>query len=280
MSETNVIERSGVDNADIEQCAELPPPPRRRRRVPAPALGLTGLLLVLGVWQFAVSVGNVQPTVLPPPRSVLAALFDQPGLLFDNMLYTLRTILVGFALAAVIGFSLAVLFRASRTLDAIATPIIVTFQTVPKIALLPLIVAWFGLGHTTGLVIVVLLTVFPVLVNTRLGLESVHEDYQALGRVMGGSRQKTFWTIEIPLALPAIFGGLEVSMTLAVTGAAAAEFFAGSEGIAFITQVSSSALRMDLAFASLAVLTVMGTGLYYLTKLVAWICMPWARTNS
>lgn len=258
----------------------VPPSRRRRTRSRKPLLGVLGVALTLLAWHLVTTVGGVQPTVLPEPLDVLAALVDNRQLLLDNVGYTLRTILVGFALSVFVGVSLALMMRASATVDGLLTPVIVGIQTVPKIALLPVILAWFGIGQTSGLVIVVLITVFPILVNTRLGFSSVDEEFRSLGRVMGGSRVRTFWTIEVPLALPAIFSGLEVGITLAVTGAAGAEMFAGSEGIAFIMQVASSALRMDMAFAALAVLTVLGVSLYYLTTLAAWVLMPWARGRS
>lgn len=263
--------------------SNIPPTPmlsyRRPRRV-KPLLGVIGVVLALVVWHLLTTVGGIQETVLPAPLDVLTALVDNRQLLMDNVGYTLRTILIGFALSVIIGISLAVLMRASSVVDGLLTPVIVGIQTIPKIALLPVILAWFGIGQTSGLVIVVLITVFPILVNTRLGFSGVDEEFRSLGRVMGGSRTKTFWTIEVPLALPAIFSGLEVGMTLAVTGAAGAEMFAGSEGVAFIMQVASSSLRMDLAFAALAVLTVVGVILYYLTTLAAWALMPWARDRS
>ena len=253
--------------------------PGRRRRSwgRKPLLGVLGIALTVLGWHLLTSTGAVQPTVLPAPGDVLSSLIDDRQLFLDNAGYTVRTILVGFALSVVIGVGLAVLMRASRTLDGLLTPLIVAVQTIPKLALLPVILAWFGIGQTSGLVIVVLIAMFPILVNTRLGFSGVDEEFRSLGRVMGGSRRRTFWTIEVPLALPAIFSGLEVGMTLAVTGAAGAEMFAGSEGIAFVMQVASSALRMDVAFAALAVLTVLGVALYYLTTLVAWLLMPWAR---
>lgn len=242
-----------------------------------PLLGAAGVVGAIAIWQLATTVGGVGPTILPQPFDVLTALLDNWQLMADNVVYTLQTILIGFALSVIIGVSLALIMRASDTIDALITPVIVTIQTVPKIALLPVILAWFGIGQLSGLVIVVLLTSFPILVNTRLGFGGVGEEFRSLGRVMGGTRLRTFWTIEVPVALPVIFGGLEVGMTLAVTGAAGAEMFAGSEGIAFVMQTASSALRMDMAFAALAVLTVLGVFLYYLTTFAAWALMPWAR---
>lgn len=253
---------------------------RRRPRGTKSVLGIIGVSFTLLTWHLATTAGGIQATVLPAPLDVLSAMTDNRQLLLDNVGYTLRTILIGFGLSVVIGVSLAVVMRASRVVDGLLTPVIVGIQTIPKIALLPVILAWFGIGQKSGLVIVVLITVFPILVNTRLGFSGVDEEFRSLGRVMGGSRARTFWTIEVPLALPAIFSGLEVGMTLAVTGAAGAEMFAGSEGIAFVMQVASSALRMDLAFAALAVLTIVGVILYYLTTLVAWALMPWARDRN
>ena len=238
---------------------------------------MLGVAIRVAAWHWLTSTGGVQPTVLPKPGDVLAAITENRELLLDNVGYTLRTILLGFAISVGVGVGLALMMRASSTLDALLTPVIVGLQTVPKIALLPVILAWFGIGQTSGLVIVVLLTVFPILVNTRLGFSGVAQEFTSLGLVMGGSKVRIFWTIEVPLALPAIFSGMQVAVTLAVTGAAGAEMFAGSEGIAFVMQVASSALRMDLAFAALAVLTVLGVVLYYLTTLLAWALMPWAR---
>lgn len=266
--------------ADVAAASSTPPEPaphRTRFRARKPLLGVLGVAATVAAWHWMTTAGGVQPTVLPEPGDVLAALGENRELLLDNVGYTLRTILLGFAISFGVGVGLALMMRASATLDALLTPLIVGLQTVPKIALLPVILAWFGIGQTSGLVIVVLLTVFPILVNTRLGFSGVAQEFTSLGLVMGGSKSRIFWTIEVPLALPAIFSGMQVSVTLAVTGAAGAEMFAGSEGIAFVMQVASSALRMDLAFAALAVLTVVGVVLYYLTTLLAWALMPWAR---
>ncbi|WP_327287102.1 ABC transporter permease [Streptomyces sp. NBC_01198] len=223
---------------------------------------LVAVLLVLLAWEIAIVIGGTPDYLLPPPTQVLKAFrtYHQP--LVHNGWFTLREILFGFAVAVGAGVLLAVPIAFSKMVERVAYPLIVMIQAVPKVALGPLFIVWFGFGLETDIFIAVSVAIFPVIVNTALGLTSIDPDLVRLGRSMGGSPMRLFWLVRLPTALPSIFAGLKVAVTFAVIGAVVGEFIVGGSGLGYLTLSASGNQNVPLLFACVIALAVIGVLFY------------------
>ncbi|MFI4987816.1 MAG: ABC transporter permease [Alphaproteobacteria bacterium] len=227
------------------------------------ALSLLLLLLSLLLWEGGVRLFQVPAFILPPPSRVIAALYrgGVSGVYLDNFWVTLAETLLGFALGAVLAFVLGTAVALSRPIEYFLYPYIVMFQSMPKVALAPLIVVWFGLGLASKVVSAALVAFFPLLVNTILGLRSADEERVDLMRSLAASEAQIFWMLRLPTALPFIMAGLEVAMVFSLIGAIVAEFVGAESGLGML--IESMNFSMDVAgqFAVLLILAVMGLGL-------------------
>ncbi|SHM11453.1 ABC transporter permease [Actinacidiphila paucisporea] len=223
---------------------------------------LFAVLLVLLAWEIAIVVGGTPDYLLPTPTQVAKAFdtYHQP--LLHHSWFTLKEILLGFAVAVAAGMLIAVPIAFSRTVERVAYPLIVMTQAVPKVALGPLFIVWFGFGLETDVIIAVSVAIFPVIVNTALGLTSIDPDLVRLGRSMGGSRMRLFWLVRLPTALPSIFAGLKVAVTFAVIGAVVGEFIVGGSGLGYLTLSASGNQNVPLLFASVIALALIGVLFY------------------
>lgn len=252
---------------------------RRQRRFKVPLgwlWGVAGFALLIICWQLLVSLAAVQETALPRPLSVVEALSEHGAVLWEHSQITLIEILLGFVLSAVSGFLIALLIDSSRILYRLLYPLMIVAQAVPKLALVPVILIWFGFGRTSNAVIALLISVFPVIVNTLHGFQSVDRRYVELGRVMAGSHFMRFRKIRLPAAMPSIFTGLKLGMSFATVGAVAGEIFAGSEGLGYVVSSAAGALDTPLAYAAIVVISALGLILYYLMLWLEKRLLPWA----
>ncbi len=230
------------------------------------ALRALVLIVSLLIWEAAVRALHVPAFILPPPSQVLLAL--QRGatgnVYFHDLWITLVETLLGFTLGSALAFVLGTLLAASRTAEYFLYPYIVMFQSMPKVALAPLIVVWFGLGLTSKVVSAALVAFFPLLVNTVVGLRSAEEERVDLMRSLAATERQIFWMLRLPSALPFIMAGLEVAMVFALVGAIVAEFVGAEAGLGMLIQ--SRNFTMDVAgeFAVLFLLALMGLGLNWI----------------
>ena len=230
------------------------------------ALRALVLIVSLLIWEAAVRTLHVPAFILPPPSQVLLAL--QRGatgnVYFHDLWITLVETLLGFTLGSALAFVLGTLLAASRTAEYFLYPYIVMFQSMPKVALAPLIVVWFGLGLTSKVVSAALVAFFPLLVNTVVGLRSSEEERVDLMRSLAATERQIFWMLRLPSALPFIMAGLEVAMVFALVGAIVAEFVGAEAGLGMLIQ--SRNFTMDVAgeFAVLFLLALMGLGLNWI----------------
>jgi len=230
------------------------------------ALRALVLIVSLLIWEAAVRALHVPAFILPPPSQVLLAL--QRGatgnVYFHDLWVTLVETLLGFTLGSALAFVLGTLLAASRTAEYFLYPYIVMFQSMPKVALAPLIVVWFGLGLTSKVVSAALVAFFPLLVNTVVGLRSAEEERVDLMRSLAATERQIFWMLRLPSALPFIMAGLEVAMVFALVGAIVAEFVGAEAGLGMLIQ--SRNFTMDVAgeFAVLFLLALMGLGLNWI----------------
>jgi NitT/TauT family transport system permease protein len=226
-----------------------------------PPLG--ALVILLGLWEVLARGLSIPVFLLPPPSAVAAAARADAGLLFSAAVVTARAALIGFLLSAVLGILAAVALASSRALERALYPYTVFLQTVPIVAVAPLLVLWFGPGLRAVAVSALIVSVFPVIANTLAGLRSVDPALRDLFRLYGASRLATLLKLELPAALPSIVTGLRVAAGLAVIGTLVGEFVAGfsedGAGLGITVLAANRQMKTDLLFA--AVLSATGLGL-------------------
>lgn len=228
-----------------------------------------------GFWEVAVRLLNVAPYLLPPPSTVMIELAARWPRVLDSALVTTQEILAGFLLAAVVSVPLALLITYSRTLEAALYPLIVFLQIVPKIAIAPLFIIWFGFGFTPKLLLVFLLSFFPIVVSSIAGFKSLDPDVMDLARSTGASQWLMFRKIRLPQALPSIFTGLKVGAALAATAAVVAEFVASNRGLGYLLLEYNGNLETAMVFAVILVLSAIGLIVYYAVELLEKLAIPW-----
>jgi NitT/TauT family transport system permease protein len=212
------------------------------------------------VWEGLVRALEVHAFILPAPSGIFVALYRgiASHLYIDHIGVTVAETLMGFALGSVLAFALGIAVALSRRVEYFLYPFIVMFQAMPKVALAPLIIVWFGLGITSKVVAAALVAFFPLMVNTIVGLRSAEEDRINLMRSLAASRWQIFWMLQLPNAMPYIFAGLEIAMIFALIGAIVGEFVGAQSGLGMLIQ--SMNFTMDVAgqFSVLLILSILG----------------------
>ncbi|WP_371785022.1 ABC transporter permease [Streptosporangium subroseum] len=232
---------------------------------------------VVAVWWLSTVVFGIKPFILPAPPDIVRSFRDMPGYLMSQAWATLVETVAGFALAMVIGLLSAILLTASRTVERAVLPLLVAANAVPKVAVAPLLVVWLGFGSVPKISMVVLISLFPIVVATMAGLTSTPVELTELARSLSASRSQTFVKLRIPWALPQIFVGLKVAVTLAVVGAVVGEFAGGDQGLGYVIVASGASADTSLAFAAMTLLSAMSVILFYLVVAVERLLLPWAR---
>ncbi|TDE14017.1 ABC transporter permease [Jiangella asiatica] len=236
--------------------------------------GLILVLLWVGWW--IVTAAEVFPAYLvPTPGDVWATLIEDWEMLAEHTWVTTYETVVGFVLAAVIGMLAAVLIVYSPTLEKALYPLILFAQVIPKIAIAPILVVWFGFGPMPKVILAVLIAFFPVVVSGVAGLRSTDPELLDLSATMGASRWKTFRKIRFPGALPHLLSGLKVAVTLAVVGAVVGEFVGADEGLGYVLLLASGNLNSALLFADLILMSALGVVLFILVEAAEALLIPW-----
>jgi NitT/TauT family transport system permease protein len=255
--------------------ARTPGTARRWRHGRWLARGQTALafLLILLVWQF---VGLKVPRyILPTPLATLGELVARAPLLAQHALVTLREIALGFLLAVAVSVPCGLAVAFSRSVERVVMPVLVFTQLVPKIALAPLFIIWFGFGLFPKVFMTFLLSFFPIVIDSIAGFRSLDREIEHLIRSMGLGAWPAFVKVRLPHALPQIFTGLKVAITLATVGAIIGEFVGSDRGLGYLLLVAGGDLRTELLFATLGVLTAIGLALYYVMTLLERLAIPW-----
>ncbi len=241
----------------------------------APSVALIMLLAV--AWQVYAERGGLGSDVLPSPTRVLSQGWEQRAILWENTLPTLRATLLGFALSLAVAFLLSVLIDMSGVLRRALMPVLVVTQTLPLIAIAPLVVLWFGFELLPKVLLVAFVTFFSLTVSLVEGYAATDRDSEALLRSMGAGRWRVFRTLRVPTALPFFFSGLRISITYAVVGAIFAEYAGATAGLGIYMQNAKNSFRTDLVLAAVAVSAVLTLVLFALTFLVERLVTPWTR---
>ena len=237
--------------------------------------------LLLG-WGLTASSGLVRPYLLPSPQNVLAAFLGEWCLLWKHTFVTFYEALLGFVLSVLLGLIAALFIVYSPTIEKTLAPILLFAQVVPKIAIAPLFVVWFGFGATAKILVAVLIAFFPVVISAVAGFRGVDPDLLEVPATMGATRWQTFRKILVPACLPQLFSGLKVSATLAVVGAVVGEFVGANEGLGYLVLIANGNLDSPLLFASMISMSGIGVLLYATLALAERLILPWhaSQRNS
>lgn len=221
---------------------------------------LPGIFLL--AWEFGVPIIGITELILPLPSSIAETMLEHWQMLLKHARVTLLESLYGFLLAIGVGVPLALGIFSWRTFERMVYPVLVVLNTVPKVALAPILVLWFGFGWTPKILVGFLIAFFPIVISTVVGLQGMDRDMVHLARSMGASNWQIFAKIRLPVALPSIFGGLKVAITLAVIGAVIGEYIAAEEGLGYLQLLASSEFNSPLNFAALMLIAFMGVLLF------------------
>src|SRR5690242_19888973 len=237
------------------------------------------LIFIVVLWDVTIRVFRIPAYQIPSPGDVVAVLKTEWAELLRQSWPTTYATICGFLLSALFGIPVAMLIAGSRTVESYVYPLLVFSQSVPKIAIAPLFVVWFGFGVIPKVISAFMLGFFPVVVSTVVGFKSVDADMIDLARSMKATRLQTFMRISLPHALPSIFAGLKVSITLAVVGAVVGEFVGSNSGIGYLLQIANGNFDLPLMFAALTVLSGIGVLLFVAIDLVERLMIPWHASH-
>jgi NitT/TauT family transport system permease protein len=229
-----------------------------------PWLVTIGILLV---WEAGTYFGKVDRTLLPQPSAVFAVMFKNIGLLTEYALFTLMTTVIGFAVAIVTGLLIGLAIGASALVYSGLYPLLVGFNAVPKVAVVPILIIWFGIGFWPGVITAWVISFFPIAVNVATGIATIEPEMRDVLRSLGASKLQILWKIGVPRAMPYLFASLKVAITLAFIGSVIAETVGGNNGIGYVMIRGASDYRTDLVFAGLIIIAAMGIAMY---GLCAW----------
>ncbi|MGH7052186.1 MAG: ABC transporter permease [Acetobacteraceae bacterium] len=236
------------------------------------AVVLAGTILL---WQIGVASLHIPEVVLPTPAQVVKALAGAPSYYLLETWSTLVTTLAGFAAAAVIGTLLAILIVEVKAVEKTAYTLIVALNSVPKVAVAPLFVIWLGTGPQPKIAIAFLIALFAVVIDTVLGMKSVPADMLDLAKTLHGRRWDVLWRVRLPCALPNMFAGLKVAVSLALVGAIVGEFVASSRGLGYVIMTAEGTFDTSQIFAAITMLGIVGVILFQIVEIAERKLIPW-----
>ncbi|MEU3271113.1 ABC transporter permease [Saccharomonospora sp. NPDC006951] len=257
---------------------------RRRRRLsdlPGWLLASSTVVVLLVAWEAIVSALDISEILLPAPTRIVQGLIDGfgSGSFGHHTLVTLQEIIYGFGIAVVVGMLIAIVISSSRLAEKTLLPIIVVLQTVPKVALAPLFLVWFGFGMESKILATALIAFFPILVNSTLGFNSASNDQINMMKSFGATRRQVLTRLRLPSAVPSIVAGLDVAVVLSVIGAVVAEFVGSQAGLGYLILSSNTSLDVATMFAVLVILSAIGLVLHYAVVLIGRRLTFWSEEN-
>ncbi|MBX3551193.1 MAG: ABC transporter permease [Pseudolabrys sp.] len=220
------------------------------------------------LWEAAVWVLNIPPFFLPPPSAIAQAFVDYSGPLLRNSWVTLYATMLGFAMAVGFGLLLGLVIGWSRTIYAGLYPLMIGFNAIPKVAVVPILVLWFGIGFVPAVLTAFLISFFPIVVNVATGLATIEPELEDVLKALGASKLDIMRKVGIPRSLPYFFGSLKIAITLAFVGSVVSESIASNVGIGSLMLRAQAQFQVPLVFAGLVVLAVEGIAMY---AAMAWL---------
>ena len=273
-------QRSAASAAPITPRAGRSPAMRRLRRIGWNLLPPVTFVAMVLLWWAVVLLFKIPAYLLPGPGDVFARLVTDASLLWTHSQVTLAEILLGFAITIVTAIPLGLLIALSPLSRQLVYPPIMLMQLVPKIAVAPLFLVWLGFGMESKVLLTVLLTFFPLLVASISGFQILDDRFLYLTKSMGASSWQTFRYLRFPAALPVIFAGIKTSATIAATAAIVAEFVGANKGLGYVLLRGTSTMDIELVFAVLVVLTLVGVVINYAVEVCEWAMTPWQRSKN
>jgi NitT/TauT family transport system permease protein len=239
------------------------------------ALPFIGALIFVLAWEAVVRIAHVRPVFFPAPSLIIAEIAKEPVWFAEQTAYTIGITLAGFGLAAAAGVAFAVVIVEWTLLDRLLFPLFIALNSVPKVAIAPLFIIWFGTGASPKVAIAFLIAVFAVVIGTALGLRSVSQDQLDLAKALRGSRLRVLLRIKMYCALPHIFAGLKVAMSLALVGAIVGEFVSSQKGLGFVILTAQGSFDTPRVFAAILILSILGVALIGILDIAERLALPW-----
>lgn len=240
------------------------------------------LAALIGAWKLYTVLFDVGELIVPPPEAVWVALVDLLGqrMIYEATYVTLYETVVGFGIAVVVGVALGIVLGRMRSVERILSPFLVATQVVPKVAIVPLLLLWFGFGLTSKIFMAAIISFFVMMQNTILGIRSIEPGHRDLMRVIQAPWWKRVISLDIPSSLPAVLTGIELGIVFAITGAIVGEYLGGDEGLGALATVMLASLRTDQLFAVVIIMTVLGFLLYAVVAAIRRFAIPWHESSG
>ena len=240
---------------------------------------IAGVLVFLAIWQAGVMISKVPAYLLPAPTEIARTFIDELPRLLQHGWVTTYEMLLGYLLAVAVAIPLAIAITSSQRFDQFVMPTMLFFQVVPKVAVAPLFLVWFGVGVLPKVLVAFLISFFPIVIDAAVGLRSMSSEMNDLARSMGSSRIQIFTRFRLPTSLPYLFSGLKVAATLAIAGAVVGEFVGADKGLGYLLLVTNSNMETALMFATLVGLTLIGLLFFYSVEFLETLLIPWHVTH-
>jgi NitT/TauT family transport system permease protein len=248
---------------------------RTRLLLQAASPWLAGIGFFL-VWEIACRLFDIPEAILPAPSASFVALVQYWDGIWHNAQQTLLTTVVGFAIAVVVGLALGIAVGASPTLYRALNPLLIGFNTIPKVAVVPILIIWFGIGTVPAIITAFLISFFPILINVATGIATMEPELQDVLRSLGARKRDILLKVGVPRSMPYFFASLKIAITLAFVGSVISETVASNAGIGYLMQTASSSFRTPLVFAGLFVVAALGIVMYAAASLVERRFTGWA----
>jgi NitT/TauT family transport system permease protein len=282
---TSAIAKSGTTlptpGSSIPRARQKPSPRLKKlKRLGWNLLPPLTFVAIVALWAIAIPLFKIPPYLLPGPGGVFSRLITDAAQLWDNSLVTLTEILLGFGLTLVTAIPLGLVIALSPVAKQIVYPPLMLMQLVPKIAVAPLFLVWMGFGMESKVLLTLLMTFFPLLLASISGFQILDTRLLYLTQSMGANSWQTFRYLRFPAALPVIFSGIKTSATIASTAAIVAEFVGANKGLGYVLLRGTSTMDMQLTFAVLVVLTLIGIAINYVVEFAEWAMTPWQRAKN
>jgi NitT/TauT family transport system permease protein len=243
-------------------------------------LPLLIVIIIFLFWEIMVFIQDIPRWLLPPPSAVITSLIIDYKIIFNHTWITLLEVVLGFVIALSAGFLLASVIGISKTIEKSIYPFLIASQTIPIIVIAPMLLVWVGYGLLPKVIVVALISFFPIVVNTSDGMRSIDGDMEKLLLTMGAHKWHIFFKLRIPTSIPYLLSGMKVAMPLCVIGAVIGEWVGSSQGLGYLMIRSKPQFQTELVFAAILILSIMGITLFLLVGIIERLMIPWLHDSK
>ena len=244
---------------------------------------LPSILLIIGffvAWEVLCRIFGVSDLVLPKPSEIMVTLVKQFHGLLPHLMQTVYTTLMGFALGVVVGVLIGGLIGTSRLAYKTAYPLLIGFSSIPKVAIIPILVVWFGAGTIPAVLTSLIICFFPIVVNVATGLATTEPELEDVLKALGAGKLDILWNVGLPRTMPYLFASLKVALTVAFIGTITSETIASNQGIGTVMMIASANFDVPLVFAGLLLISIMGVALYAVSAAIEQKVTGWANRKT